>query len=117
MNESQYIQQIYDKAMIDRSKKQLEIENRIKEDMEKQFWKYLPKRLEKLIMNVLQLRDTPNIPKSQIDEAEREVSKLLSMVQTYTLPEVIDQLTKDLIKEKNSLVMDKIRKDYVKKLE
>lgn len=99
MNQDQYVQSIYDKAMIQRSKTEREQSQRVKEDMEKRFWEYLPKRLEILIEKVMNLYQNPNISKAQIDEAERGVSNLMNIVQTHTLPEVIEHLTRDLQKK------------------
>jgi len=50
-------------------------------------------------MDVMKLHTIPNVAKAQIDEAERGVSDLMNLVSMYTLPEVINQLTADLIKK------------------
>jgi len=115
--EDRYAQQVYDKAMKTRSEEEQKQAQRFQEDMEKRFWEYLPKRLEHLIKSVLALQQNPKVPKAKIDEAEREVSKLLTLVQVHTLPEVIEQLTEDLQKEKTSIIVSKMRKEYILKLD
>lgn len=100
IKDDRYVQQIYERAIKTRTEENQKQSQRLKEDMEKKFWEYLPIRLERLIKHVLILQQNPKIPRGMVDEAEREVSKLLDIVQINTLPEVIDQLTMDLQKKK-----------------
>ncbi len=101
MNEKQdaYVESIYNKAMIARSQaeKNKDIENQKK--LEDNFWTYVNSRLNALVMKVMELYDNPNISKSQLDTAEKNVSYLLTMVNMNTLPEVINQLTADELKK------------------
>ncbi len=102
-----YIDNIYQKAMIKRSQAEKEFVQRSQEEMEKNFWQYLGMRMEKLLGDVMKLYQTRGVSKQQIDTAEKEVGEFFTLVQTHTLPEVIDQLTMDLAKEKMIIKMEK----------
>lgn len=86
------IKAIYDKAMIKRSQQEKELIKRRKEELEKNYWKYLNSRLEGMLSKIIKLYETPNISKQQIDTAQREFSNTLDYVNMHTLPEVIDEL-------------------------
>ena len=128
MEHDKLVEQIYKKAMINRAKddKEInarlrakddkEINARLKENMDTHFWKYLGSRLENMIKAVMELSQNPKIPKAKLDEAERDVSNLLDLVRMHTLPEVIEELTKNLQEEKTSIIISKAREEYVKKL-
>jgi len=108
-NEDAYIESIYKRAMISRSQKEKDIQITLKEEYEKSFWQYLFTRLENLVKSVMIIeQNMPNMSKQKIDQTKNEISDLITLVNTHTLPEVIDQLTVDLAKKN---MLDKIKKE------
>lgn len=103
----QYIKKIYDRAMIQRSQAEKNLEKRQEEEIEKNFWQFAHARMQVLLRNILSLHDDPKISKQQIDTAEKEFSDLLDTIQMNTLPEVINQLTMDLMQEKQLMILEK----------
>ena len=102
-----YIKKIYDRAMIQRSQAEKDLAKRQQEEIEKNFWQFAHARMQVLLRNILTLRDDPKISKQQIDTAEKEFSDLLDMISMNTIPEVINQLTMDLMKEKQLIILEK----------
>lgn len=98
-----YIESIYNKAMIKRTQREKEMMQRSKEEMDKRFWEYLGVRLQKLLEKVADMYQIPGISKQQIDRTEKELGNFFTMVRNNTMPEVIDQLTMDLTREKMSI--------------
>ena len=88
----QEIEEIYKNAMIKRSQKEIETQQKLQEDLEKQFWVYAQSRIETLLKKIVGFYQLPNISKNQIDQAQKEFSEFLDLVNMNTLPEVIDEL-------------------------
>lgn len=95
-----YIASIYEKAMINRSQLEKNRDAEAQKDLDANFWSYLDGRLKVLVQSVVKLHQMKGISKKQIDDAERGVSNLLSLVRMYTLPEVINQLNMDALRER-----------------
>lgn len=107
--EDAYIESIYKKAMIARSQREKEVELLKKKEYEDSFWKYLYTRLDNLLKAIYHIDMTmPDISKQEKDKMKKDVSELIHLVNTNTLPEVINQLTIDLVKKN---MLDKIKKE------
>ena len=100
------VEQIYKKAMIKRSQREQDITKRKREELEKNFWKYLHARIENLLRGVMELYQNPNVSKQQIDVAQKEFSDFLDFINTNTLPEVIDEL---VLKESRRQFQEKLK--------
>lgn len=90
--DQQEIKQIYDKTMIKRSQLELNYEKEKEEKYQKLFWEYVYDRMYKMLQQIIQLYQMPNISKQQIDNAQKDFSNFLDVINMNTLPEVIDAL-------------------------
>lgn len=99
------MKRIYDKAMIKKTAQEKDIETQLREKVEKNFWEYLDDRMRILLRNIMKLYENPSASKKDIDDAQRGFSNLVDIVNTYTLPEVIEHL-----------VLEESRKKYREKL-
>lgn len=97
---NKYIETIYKKAMITRSQLEKDMQKRSQEEMDKRFWEFLGARMQRLLEQASGLFQMGGLSKQQIDNAEKELSDFFTMVIMNTMPEVINQLTMDLTKEK-----------------
>ena len=86
------VKQIYQKAMLKRESRAKEISEMGDKHLEDNFWAYLGNRLEVILHAILILEQNPKTSKGKIDQAHNEFSKLVDIVNMYTIPEVIDEL-------------------------
>jgi len=100
-------QQIYEKAIIKRSQAEKNIIERSRKAMEANFWEYLHTRLSNVLKGILELESDPNTARGAIDAMKKDFSKLLHTVEVCTMPEVINQLTMELMKEKQIMILEK----------
>lgn len=94
--QDKHVVELYKRALVINEKHQKDMEFRLEEEAMKEldanFWQYLNGRLRMLVMNIQKAYQMKGISKGQIDSAERGVSDLLTMVQMYSNPYVINQL-------------------------
>jgi len=102
-----YIKKIYDRSMINRSQIEKKMMENSQAEMDKRFWEFCHARTQRLLEQIVSLYELPNVSKKQIDTAQAEFSKFLDTLRMYTLPEVINQLTMDLMKEKQIILLKK----------
>ena len=98
-----HVVELYKKALAKNEQHQKEIEFRLEEeamkDLDANFWEYLNGRLRMLVMSVQKAYQMKGISQGEIDSAERGVSDLLTMVQMYSDPYVINQLINEAIEK------------------
>ena len=105
------IKRIYERAMIKRSQREKQLQERRQKQLELDFWGYADARMQEILKNIMKLYQIPGIPKEHIDRAQREFSEFLDVINMNTLPEVIDELvlmeTRKKFQEKTMMRIDK----------
>ena len=92
---------IYERAMINRTQAVQQQTERMRTEMEKNFWAYLHNRLVNLAAMISQCEAQRNASPKAIHDAKIQFENLCNIVYISTIPEVIDQLTMDLQQEFN----------------
>lgn len=101
-----HIEEIYKKAMITRHKMNLEQQKRLEIEVEKNFWGYVHPRMQRLLEQIVGMDQVKTISQKQTEDAKREFAKLNDLLLKSTIPEVINQLTMDLTREKNLIKLE-----------
>lgn len=98
-----HVVELYKKALVINEQNQKDFEFNQEEEAMKEldanFWQYANGRLRMLVMSVQKAYQMKSISKGKIDEMERGVSDLLTMVQMYTDPYVINQLINEAMEK------------------
>lgn len=100
-----HIEEIYKKAMITRHKMNLEQQKRLEIEVEKNFWGYVHPRMQRLLEQIVGMDQVKTISQKQTEDAKREFAKLNDLLLKSTIPEVINELTMDLVREKNMVLL------------
>ena len=114
--QDKHVVELYKKAITAQQQLEKDVEFRIEEEaikeLDGQFWQYLNGRLRLLVMEVQKAYQMKGISKAKIDAAERGVGDLLTMVNMYTHPDVIIQLTNEASNERlKAKMLEKMQKE------